>query len=69
LIGLFFAKREIAKNAAFAVARMVYAIHHTAWPFFYQPGYSGKWVSKTGEIMLCVEKDDPREAPESKARR
>ncbi|KAI3490110.1 hypothetical protein L1887_45567 [Cichorium endivia] len=29
------------------------------------PGYSGKWLSDTGETMLCVEKDDPREAPES----
>ncbi|HDS6501544.1 TPA: hypothetical protein QH250_000260 [Enterobacter asburiae] len=36
-----------------------------AWPLFNQPGYSGEWLSETGETMLCVEKDDPREAPES----
>lgn len=28
-------------------------------------GYSWQWVTETGETMLCVEKDDPREAPES----
>ena len=28
MIGLFFAKREIAKNAAFAIRRMVHAVHY-----------------------------------------
>jgi len=36
-----------------------------AWPLFYSSGYSRQWVTETGETMLCVEKDDPREAPES----
>ncbi len=36
-----------------------------AWPLFYSSGYSWQWVTETGETMLCVEKDDPREAPES----
>ena len=36
-----------------------------AWPLFYSSGYSWQWVTETGETMLGVEKDDPREAPES----
>jgi hypothetical protein len=36
-----------------------------AWPLFYSSDYSRQWVTETGETMLCVEKDDPHEAPES----